>query len=79
MPESRDTMDAMQGNVSSSQWWNVTNQTWNNYSDYYPMQDEFTVKFYYYLWTFVAPAAFGLITLIGTVGNSLVVYVILSK
>ena len=64
---------------TNSTTWNMTYPVWNNYSDYYPIQDEFTVNFYYYLWMFAAPIAFGLITLIGTVGNSLVVYVILSK
>ena len=67
-------------NVSTnSSTWNLTDVAWNNYSNYYPIQDEFTINFYYYLWMFAAPIAFGLITLIGTVGNSLVVYVILSK
>ncbi len=64
---------------TNSSSWNLTDGGWNNYSDYYPIQDEFTINFYYYLWMFAAPIAFGLITLIGTVGNSLVVYVILSK
>ena len=35
--------------------------------------------FYYYLWTIVAPCLFCAITVIGTIGNLLVIYVILSQ
>lgn len=34
--------------------------------------------FYYYLWTFVTPIVFATISVVGTIGNVLVVYVILS-
>lgn len=36
-------------------------------------------RFYLYLWTYVAPAIFGLIVVVGTAGNSLVLYVIVSR
>ena len=37
------------------------------------------VMFYMVLWMYVAPALFGLIMIVGTIGNALVIYVILSQ
>src|SRR6218665_3851821 len=34
--------------------------------------------FYYYLWTFITPIIFAAISVVGTIGNVLVIYVILS-
>ena len=35
--------------------------------------------FYFYLWTYVVPAIFGVIIVVGTAGNSLVIYCIVSR
>ena len=35
--------------------------------------------FYYYLWTVITPTVFGVITVVGTVGNLLVIYVIVTQ
>lgn len=35
--------------------------------------------FYYYLWTFITPIIFAAISVVGTIGNVLVIYVILSQ
>ena len=64
-----------------------SNVTYGNISDdgnytYYDMDagpDMASVAFYYYLWEVVTPTIFTLITCIGTAGNLLVVYVIVSK
>ena len=40
---------------------------------------DFETFFYYYLWMYAAPAVFVLIFVVGTIGNSLVITVILSK
>ncbi len=63
------------GNISDN---NMTDE--GNYSYYDPgMNDMSTIYFYFYLWEVVTPTLFCLIVLIGTAGNSLVVYVILAK
>jgi hypothetical protein len=52
-----------------------------HYGNYtYPNYEGMSAEhlFYYYLWTYVAPSLFGAITVIGTIGNSLVIFVILS-
>ena len=43
------------------------------------MVEDPNVLFYHYLWVVAAPIAFGLITLLGIVGNVLVIYVILYR
>ena len=58
------------------------NSAFNNgsYGNYTFMDHGMTLEhlYYYYLWTYVAPALLGSITVIGTLGNSMVIYVILS-
>lgn len=56
----------------------------SNFSDgNFTYQESYTGNseelFYYYLWVFVAPTVYGVIILLGTLGNSLVIYVILSR
>ena len=54
----------------------------NGTLDDYPGGEQAAISwelFYYYLWVFVAPSIFGLIIMVGTIGNSLVIYVILSR
>ena len=41
--------------------------------------EQFANDFYYSLWTFVTPTLFSLVLLVGASGNSLVIYVILSR
>ena len=65
---------------SSAAFGNESDSNWTlYYQDYNSNYDNSEELFYYYLWVFVAPTVFGLITLIGTIGNSLVIYVILSR
>ena len=40
---------------------------------------DFEVKLFYYLWTYVIPIVYSIIILLGTVGNSMVIYVILCR
>ncbi|KAK2142246.1 hypothetical protein LSH36_980g00016 [Paralvinella palmiformis] len=54
----------------------------HNINAYYYYMDEEAVNrllFYYVLWTFVCPIIFSIIIAAGTVGNALVIYVILSR
>ena len=58
-------------------------EAWSNFSaainESFSFSEMSTVHlYYYYLWTYVAPALLGSITVIGTIGNSLVIYVICS-
>lgn len=51
----------------------------SNYIHYQDSDSVFEYLFYYYLWTYAAPLSFALIFVVGTIGNSLVIAVILSK
>ena len=54
----------------------IDNGTAVDYPDY---DASFDAMFYHYLWTIVAPTIFSIIILAGVTGNTLVLYVILSK
>lgn len=56
---------------------NSSNNT--NNTDPYGYDHNMTMWFLHYLWTIVTPTVFVLIILIGTLGNSLVIYVIVSR
>ena len=58
--------------------YNVTNSSWGNDTGML-MGENPDVIFYFYLWNVACPIAFGLITLLGIVGNALVIHVILSR
>lgn len=57
---------------------NLTNLSRLGWNESGIMEDT-NVEFYFYLWVVAAPIAFGLITFLGTLGNMLVIYVILSR
>ena len=67
-------MDTNAEETSTVDFTNDTNPPNGNWS-----MGNTDVLFYYYLWVVAAPIAFGLITLLGVVGNGLVIYVILSR
>ena len=51
-----------------------------NWTDeYYGGLSEGDLLFYYYLWTVFTPSVFGVITVVGTIGNLLVIYVIVTQ
>ena len=60
---------------------NYNNSEMGNYTYYYDpnMPLSWEEQFLNILWTYITPIAFALITLVGTIGNSLVIYVILAK
>lgn len=57
--------------------WNESSNSSDNASMYF--EDNFDALFYHYLWTYITPTIFSLIMLVGVAGNTLVLYVILSK
>ena len=58
---------------------NLTCLDYNRYDGDRQQFDEETIFFYHVLWSVVTPVLFSLIVVIGTVGNLLVIYVILSR
>ena len=63
----------------SDQLVNSSNMTDNEYYYDYDPDQAYDFMFYYILWTFVCPTIFGIIIVAGTIGNALVIYVILSR